>query len=227
MIYYSGTQAQVFDFATSTWWDQTNYYANGNAIQYATATSILPFDATVNLVCTDYTYDLQDWDLKITMESTYSTHANARGSDDFKLLLKDVCWDIPLDAPILSHAEYNFYLWDVTTSNVNTISEPITIGTAMAFNPSTWTSTYCGGFSYSLVYVSGPAASAKYQELDVDLNMIGLDTTDGNQIETELNALLINTDGTLTIDGFFDSEDWIDPSLGEGVWTVKIKGTTG
>lgn len=32
VIYYTDTEAQVFDFNTRTWWEQANYYANGNAI---------------------------------------------------------------------------------------------------------------------------------------------------------------------------------------------------
>ena len=106
----------MFDFGTQTWWEQTNYVSNGNSIQYATASSILPFDARVNVLATDYTYDQESWPLKITLESTYSTHANRRGSDDFTLELKDVCWDLPLTAPVMTASEYTLYLWDSNVS---------------------------------------------------------------------------------------------------------------
>ena len=93
----------MFDFGTQTWWEQTNYAGNGNEIQYNTGSSILPFDATVNVECTDYTYDLQTWNIRLTLESTYSTvEPNRRGSDDFILELRDICWDLPLTAPVLS-----------------------------------------------------------------------------------------------------------------------------
>ena len=109
---------------------------------------------------------MQDWDLRITLESTYSTHANRRGSDDFKLLLKDVCWDIPLTAPTMTQSEYVLYLWDTNAGTASGISDVITISTPMDIS---WPDPdYCGGYSYSITYVSGPSNAPKYKELDVD-----------------------------------------------------------
>ena len=96
----------------------------------------MPFDARVNVLATDYTYDQESWPLKITLESTYSTHANRRGSDDFTLELKDVCWDLPLTAPVMSATDYTLYLWDADASTGTSISDVITIDTAMTIS---WT----------------------------------------------------------------------------------------
>ena len=116
------------------------------------------------MVCTDYTYDLQSWDIRITLESTYSTHANRRGSDDFTLKLRDVCWDLPLTAPVLSQAEYALYLWDVNAGQAGGISDVITISSPMDIS---WVDpNYCGGFSYKLTYISGEANSAKFNQVD-------------------------------------------------------------
>jgi hypothetical protein len=69
----------------------------------------------------------------MTLESTYSTHANRRGSDDFKLKLRDICWDIPVTNPVMSKAEYTLNLWhqDDTTvvRDVPTMSTGLTLTT--------------------------------------------------------------------------------------------------
>ena len=79
------------------------------------------------------------WDLKITLESTYSTHANRKDFDEFTLELKDICWDIPLTAPIMTSSEYVIYLWDSNASlgiGNGGISDIITIDQAMTIS---WT----------------------------------------------------------------------------------------
>ena len=80
-------------------------------------------DAIVNVVTTDYTLDLESWDLHITLESVHSTHANRAASDDFNLQLKDVCWDLPLTAPVATPGSFNVDLWSThqrTFSAMNT-----------------------------------------------------------------------------------------------------------
>ena len=73
----------------------------------------------------------------MTLESTYSTAANRRGSDDFVLELRDVCWDLPLTAPILSQSSYDLYVWDSNASAGllgGGISDIITIATPMTIS---------------------------------------------------------------------------------------------
>ena len=165
------------------------------------------------MVTQDYTYDQESWALRITLESTYSTSANRAGSDDFTLELRDVCWDLPLTAPVMTATDYTLYLWDADASTGTSISDVITIDTAMTIS---WSDQeYCGGFSYNITLISTEANSAKAQELDAD----GVLITD-EQIETEINAIWVNTYDTLTLDGYPDSTDWIDTSTGIGTWGV-------
>ena len=164
---------------------------------------------------------MQDWDIKIALESTYSTHANRIGSDDFKLKLTDVCWDIPLTAPTLTESEYELYLFDSNAGNVNGISDVITLDQPMDIS---WTDpNYCGGFSYSITYISGPANANKLKEEPLGDGVLITDA----EIEAEINAIWVNTDGQITFPGFPDDDDWIDHTTGIGIYTLQIKGTTG
>ena len=63
VVSYTGIQPIEFD--TLTWIQQTT----------GAVTSILPFDAIVNVMTQDYTLDLESWDLKVTLESRYSVDA--------------------------------------------------------------------------------------------------------------------------------------------------------
>ena len=54
------------------------------------------------------TYDQQEWDLNIVAVSQLSTHENRESSIDFKLTLRDVCWDLPLTAADLTENEFTF-----------------------------------------------------------------------------------------------------------------------
>ena len=59
---------------------------------------MIPFDANLYAQTSDKTYDLEEWDLNIVATSRQSTDASREGSADYKLTLKDVCWDLPLTA---------------------------------------------------------------------------------------------------------------------------------
>jgi len=127
--------------------------------------------------------------------------------------VKDVCWDLPVTAPTSTAAEYELFLYDSNAGTGSGISDVITIASPTAIS---WTDqSHCGGFSYYLTYVSGQANSAKIDELDSN----GVSITNA-QIEAEINAIWANTDGTLTFNGYPNSDAWIDKSTGIGIWTV-------
>ena len=81
----------------------------------------MPFDARVNVVTQDYSYDQESWNLRIAVESTYSTSANRIGSDDFTLELRDICWDVPTVAPTTTGTEYTVYLWDDSSDPISEV----------------------------------------------------------------------------------------------------------
>ena len=54
------------------------------------------------------TYDLQEWDLNIVAESETSTHENKEASIDFRLSLRNVCWDLPLEPATSIESEWSF-----------------------------------------------------------------------------------------------------------------------
>ena len=108
-----------------TWWQQTNYYNDGNGgiptgneynaiqINTADADTVLPYNAVVQVRATDYALDGQSWDLKVGLKSTHSTDASQIGSDDFTLELRDICHDVPTVAPtVTTQTEFVVYLWD-------------------------------------------------------------------------------------------------------------------
>ena len=132
-------------------------------------TSILPFDAIVNVVTQDYTLDLESWDLHVTLESVYSTHANRAASDDFNLQLKDVCWDLPLAAAPAAPGNFNEKLWSthrLTFSAMNT----------------QW-NDYCGGFTYRVEYVTGPLYTGLVGEVKPDFAAVYTHTLDTLYVE--------------------------------------------
>ena len=98
----------------------------------------------------------------------------------------------------MTQSEYVLYLFDTNAGTASGISDVITISTPMDIS---WPDPdYCGGYSYSITYVSGPSNAPKYKELDVDGNQIGdLSSTTYDQIEQEINAIWVNTDGQLTL----------------------------
>ena len=68
-------------------------------------------------------------------------HENKEASIDFRLSLRDVCWDLPLTAPVLAEAALIFKAEESST---------------FTFQPmDTQWGDYCGGFTYEIVYVSG------------------------------------------------------------------------
>lgn len=205
---------------------------SGDTPLLATTSSITPFDAevevqaggTANGGTTEIpVYDQQEWDVRITLESTYSTHANRRGSDDFILKLRDVCWDLPLTAPLMTKdaGTYTLILWH--EDNVASRDIPqIDSSNKLKFTTG-WVDTYCGGATYELELVTADATTAKATEVDGSGNLIDLSAA--------LNARLPNThaaDGSnLDFSGFFDSTDWVNPSTGIGTWVVRVKATVG
>jgi hypothetical protein len=101
----------------------------------------------------NYAYDLQEWDVRFTLESTYSTGTNRRGSDDFVLKLRDICWDIPTTAAVMTKSEYELYLWHQDDSNV--VRDLPTMATGVEIS---WTNKkYCGGYTYDLVLIGTEA----------------------------------------------------------------------
>lgn len=198
-----------------------------------TTSSITPFDTEVEVqaggsanggITEIPVYDQQEWDVRITLESTYSTHANRRGSDDFILKLRDVCWDLPLTAPLMTKdgGTYTLILWH--EDNIASRDIPkIDPSNKLKPTTSTWGETYCGGATYELVLVTADSTTAKSTELDMSGNPIDLSAA--------LNARLTNThaaDGSnLDFSGFFDSRDWVNPNTGIGTWVVKVRATLG
>ena len=72
----------------------------------------------------------------MTLESTHSTHANRRGSDDFKLKIRDICWDMPLTAPVMSKATYELNLWHIDNSQGVPLDLPtMSTGLAISWSP--------------------------------------------------------------------------------------------
>jgi hypothetical protein len=205
---------------------------SGDSPQLATTSSITPFDVevevqaggTANGGTTEIpVYDQQEWDVRITLESTYSTAANRRGSDDFILKLRDVCWDLPLTAPLMTKdsGTYTLILWH--EANIASRDIPkIDPSNKLSFTTN-WVDTYCGGATYELELVTADATTAKATEVDGSGNPIDLSAA--------LNARLPNThaaDGSnLDFSGFFDSTDWVNPSTGIGTWVVRVKATVG
>jgi len=196
-----------------------------------TTGSITPFDAEVNVqaggsanggVTEIPVYDLQEWDVRITLESTESTHALRRGSDDFILKLHDVCWDLPLTAPLLTKNVFTMILWHQDDNNVARDLPNIDPANELKFTTG-WVDTYCGGATYVLELVTADMTTAK--AIEVDGAGVAIDIT------AELNAKLLNTHAAngsdLSFTGYFDSTDWVNPSTGEGTWTMRIKATVG
>lgn len=124
---------------------------------------LLPFDAWLDVKTTNYNYDLQSWQIVLVLESVRSTHANRKGTIEFKLDLKDICWDLPytrfgvvekqyLTAPLLAtHILPHEYML---------MTKP-------------W-NDYCGGSTYSLEYMFGPMEQYLYggrdtKDITVDL----------------------------------------------------------
>ena len=101
----------------------------------------------------DYSLDLQSWDLHITLESVHSTHANRAASDDFNLQLKDVCWDLPLTAPVAT-GSFTVDLWSTHQLTFSAMNTP-------------W-GDYCGGFTYTVEYVTGPLYTGLVSETKPD-----------------------------------------------------------
>lgn len=115
----------------------------------------------------------------------------------FTLTLRDVCWDLPLDAAEGS-ATLTHFLWDVWTLTFNTASIDV------ADNSWPSTSTYCGsGFEYNLLYIS---------------NVVG-EVPDDSVTDMDVKFLPVND---LTFDSILlTTKDWV------GTHEVQIKSTIG
>ena len=191
----------------------------------------MPFDARINVVTQDYTYDQESWNLRIAVESTYSTSANRIGSDDFTLELRDICWDIPTVAPTMTETEYSVYLWDDSS---NPISGTMTLDTNMDLGTG-WDadSDHCGGFTYTIKLVTADSNAPIVTREDSDGNY----PTD-SELEARLNEIYtasVDSDGTVTLvgyisEGYTSSEDatqWVDATTGIGNWIINVQGTVG
>ena len=85
------------------------------------------------------------------MASTQSTDAGREGSFDFKLDLRDVCWDLPLTAPALKARNT-----DATAPTDLTYDTHQYTDNTFGVTPmNTQWNDYCTGFSYTVIYVSG------------------------------------------------------------------------
>lgn len=191
----------------------------------------MPFDARVNVVTQDYSYDQESWNLRIAVESTYSTSANRIGSDDFTLELRDICWDVPTVAPTTTETEYTVYLWDDSSDPISEVMELDTnmdLGTGWDAD-----SDYCGGFTYTIALVTADSNAPIVTREDSDGNY----PTDA-ELEARLNELFtatVATDGTVTFEGYVtegytsseDATQWVDATTGIGTWIINIQGTVG
>ena len=130
--------------------------------------------------------------MRITLESTYSTAVGRRGSDDFILKLRDVCWDLPLTAPLMTKSGgiYTLILWHQANPGTRDIPK-IDPSNKLSFTTG-WPEAYCGGATYELEVVTADGATPKGQE-----TLPG--TSDPIDFSAAMNAILVNnhrTDGT-------------------------------
>jgi len=117
-----------------------------------------PFTANLKCLTADFAYDLEEWNMNLVMASRESTHANREGSEDFKLTLLDLCWDMVLTAPSSADAVYD--LWQ-------SYQHPFT---SLANS----NEQACYGFTHELIYVAGPFDSMAHP---TDPLLIGPDLT--------------------------------------------------
>ena len=89
-----------------------------------------------------------------SLTSRESTHANREGNIDFNVTLRDICWDLPITIPSYSQANT---AWIVDSTNMR-----MPFWEATSFEivdddmlPVDWGESYCGGFVFQIVYVSG------------------------------------------------------------------------
>ena len=103
-----------------------------------------PLDGKLMIETEDFGLHGRSWTLRVTRRSLLSTMAQNQATNFLTIRFKDVCWESALVAPQFIYTGVSFELYQsqsIYFNNMENLSEG---------------STFCGGFTYSLDYVSGP-----------------------------------------------------------------------
>ena len=133
--------------------------------------------------------------------SSQSTHEKREASIDFRLSLRNVCWDLPLTAAASTETEWSF---------------KVTKEATFTFSPmDTHWGNYCGGFIYEIIYVAGSFENDSHPSGDTTL--IGPDLNAFFTIEYTADP----TTGDHQVTSLPADPSWF------GMHTFLIRGTNG
>lgn len=182
----------VIDIWPDTWQEQWPLAPTVFANEYYEVPQI-----TLQITTDNYDYDGEVWLLAVNRVSSRSNINNDSARVLFTLTLRDVCWDLPLDAAEGSTTLTHF-LWDVWSLTFTTASINV------ADNSWPTTTTYCGsGFEYNLLYIS---------------NVVGLVPED---TVTDMDIKFVPVNDLNFDDILLTTKDWV------GTHEVLIKSTIG